>query len=304
MEARETITEYYQRYGRGEPAAGQVTAYRIEDVPTPVSFPHVRRDFYKVKLLCNAQGILAYANQRVAVQACALVFVNPLIPYSWERTAGRETGFACLFTEEFSTPQLRTGSLADSPLFRVGGTPVVFPPPEVVHRLQGIFEQMLLELQSPYAHKYDLLRTYLQLLLHESQKLAPAAAARPLATAATRLSALFSDLLDRQFPLASPHHSLPLKNASEFARQLSVHPNHLNKVLKETTGKTTTEHIAARLVAEAQALLQHSNWSVAQIGYCLGFEHAPNFQLFFKKHTGQSPAHYRRQPLANSYVMD
>lgn len=300
MEARQTISEYYQRYGRGLPTGGQMTIYRIEDVPTPVAFPHIRRDFYKVKLLCGAQGILRYADKSIVVESCALVFVNPFIPYSWERTAGRETGFACLFTEEFVTPQLRTGSLADSPLFRVGGTPVLFPPLEVVRRLEGLFGQMVLELQSTYSHKYDLLRTYLQLLLHESLKLAPAAPPYPLATAATRLSAVFMDLLDRQFPLASPHHSLPLKNANEFARELVVHTNHLNKALKESTGKTTTGHIAARLVAEAKALLRHSNWSVAQIGYCLGFGHAPNFQLFFKKHTGQSPAGYRRQPVADS----
>ncbi|TDN39481.1 AraC family transcriptional regulator [Hymenobacter sp. UV11] len=304
MNAHENIAEYYQRYGRGTPAAGQVTVYRIEDVPTPAVFPHIRRDFYKVKLLCDAQGILSYADQHVVVQACTLVFVNPLIPYSWERTAGRETGFACLFTEEFITPQLRMGSLAESPLFRVGGTPVLFPPPEVVSRLELLFEQLLVEIQATYAHKYDLLRTYLQLLLHESLKLAPAAPAAPPATAAAQLTTAFLDLLHRQFPLASPHHSLPLKNANEFARQLAVHTNHLNKALKETTCKTTTQHIAACLVAEAKALLRHSSWSVAQIGYCLGFEHAPNFQLFFKKHAGQSPAQYRRQPAVNSYVSD
>jgi len=303
MQKPETIAEYSQRYDRALPDAGQVAVYRIEDVAAPQAFPHIRRDFYKIKLLCGAQGSLSYADERVEIRASALIFANPLIPYAWERTAGRETGFACLFTEEFIRP-LRTGSLAESPLFWAGGTPVLFPPPEVVGRLQVIFEQLLIERQSAYAHRHDLLRTYVQLLLHESLRLLPDAPAHPLATAATRLSASFLDLLGRQFPLASPHHALPLKNANEFARQLAVHPNHLNKALKATTGQTTTAHIAAKVVAEAQALLRHSNWSIAQIGYCLGFEHAPNFQLFFKKHTGQSPARYRRQPQGISYVSD
>lgn len=64
MQAPEAIAGYYQRYGRGLPAAGQVTAYRIEDVATPISLPHIRRDFYKIKLLDNAQGILSYADRR------------------------------------------------------------------------------------------------------------------------------------------------------------------------------------------------------------------------------------------------
>ncbi|WP_324674881.1 helix-turn-helix transcriptional regulator [Hymenobacter sp. GOD-10R] len=295
MSARESLTEYYQRYGRGRPVAGQVTTYRIEDVATPVSFPHIRRDFYKIKLLNNAQGILSYADRQVEVQAAALVFVNPLIPYSWERTAGRETGYACLFTEEFITQQLKTASVANSPLFRVGGTPVLFPPTEVVHRLGFLFEEVLTEMQSSYAHKYDLLRNYVQLILHEALKLAPETPVYQLGTSAARISALFLDLLDQQFPLASPQHPVLLKNANEFARQLAVHTNHLNKALKDQTGKTTSEHIAEKMVAEAKSLLRHSNWSLAEISHCLGFEHTSNFNAFFKKQTGQPPHAYRKQ---------
>jgi AraC family transcriptional activator of pobA len=141
-----------------------------------------------------------------------------------------------------------------------------------------------------------LMRTYIQTIIHESLKLVPAAPSYQPGTSAARLSASFLELLDRQFPIASPQHTLPLRNANEFARQLAVHTNHLNKALREVTGQTTTAHIAAKIVAEAQALLQHSDWSLAEIGYCLGFEHASNFNLFFKKHTGQSPSRYRRQP--------
>lgn len=296
MKSSDAIAEYYRQHGHGHPDTGQVAIYRIGEVAQPVSFPHVRRDFYKIKLLCNAQGILSYANHRVVVQSCALVFVNPLIPYSWERTAGSETGYACLFTEEFITRQLKTAIVAGSPLFRVGGNPVLFPPPEVVSRLNALFEQCLAEIQSSYVHKYDLLRNYLQLILHESLKLATELPVHQLGSSAARLSSLFLELLERQFPLLSPHSPLPLKTAQEFARHLGVHPNHLNKALKETTGLTTTGHIAGKLVEEAKALLRNSNWSVAEIGYCLGFEHASNFNSFFKKNTGQPPHQYRRQP--------
>ncbi|RTQ53290.1 AraC family transcriptional regulator [Hymenobacter gummosus] len=293
MPTFEAIADYYRAYGRGEPATGLVTAYRIEAPAAPDFYPHVRRDFYKLKLLCGAEGILSYADQRVRVQGCALIFVNPQIPYAWERTGGDETGFACLFTEEFSTPQLRTATLAHSPLFRVGAVPVLFPLAATVQRLRYLFEQILAELPSSYAHKYEVLRNYVQLLLHESVRLLPTASA-PV-PAAQRLQAQFLDLLGQQFPLLSPAQPLVLKTAAEFARQLGVHPNHLNKALKAATGHSTTAHLAGRLVQEAQALLQHSNWSVADIAYGLGFGHTANFHAFFKKHTGHTPAHYRRQ---------
>jgi len=74
-----------------------------------------------------------------------------------------------------------------------------------------------------------------------------------------------------------------------------VQVNHLNKAVKQVTGKPTSAHIAARIVDEAKALLLHTDWSVASIAHCLGFEYPTYFQNFFKKHTGSTPLSLRRQ---------
>jgi AraC-like DNA-binding protein len=95
------------------------------------------------------------------------------------------------------------------------------------------------------------------------------------------------------------HDRIRIKTAAGFATQLSVHVNYLNKAVKSVTGKTTTELIAAHLVKEAGSLLQHTIWDIAQIGYCLGFEHASNFNTFFRKMTGETPKHFREQRLTN-----
>jgi AraC-like DNA-binding protein len=59
--------------------------------------------------------------------------------------------------------------------------------------------------------------------------------------------------------------------------------------VKEVTSKTTTAHIADRIVSEAKALLQHTDWSIAEIAYALGFEYPTYFNNFFKKKTGEVP---------------
>ncbi|MBP1650828.1 MAG: helix-turn-helix-domain containing protein AraC type, partial [Bacteroidetes bacterium] len=41
--------------------------------------------------------------------------------------------------------------------------------------------------------------------------------------------------------------------------------------------------------AEARALLQHTNWSVADIAYGLGFEYPTYFNNYFKRITGTTP---------------
>jgi len=42
-------------------------------LPRLRSFPHIRRDFYKVKLLGNEQGVLTYGDKQVVVQDWALI---------------------------------------------------------------------------------------------------------------------------------------------------------------------------------------------------------------------------------------
>ena len=301
MKTTESIAEYSRLLGREWPAAEQIAAYRIEDTAvSPAVFRHVRRDFYKLKLLTRAHGRLCYADQQVEVSSCALIFVNPRISYSWQELSGdAKAGYTCLFTEAFSTPHLKTAGGSGSPLFRVGGTPVVFPPAEAAARLSQLFEQLLAELASGYAGRHEVAGSYLHLILHEARRLAPAPAA-PEGPAAVRLSARFLELLARQFPVLSPQQPLRLRTAGEFARQLAIHPNHLNRALQATTGQTTTAHLAGRLADEARALLRHSDWSLADISYCLGFGHPANFAAFFKKQTGQPPHAYRRQLLALS----
>jgi AraC family transcriptional activator of pobA len=72
--------------------------------------------------------------------------------------------------------------------------------------------------------------------------------------AASRISSLFIELLERQFPVESDAHVIQLKTPVDFAKALGIHINHLNKVLKETTGRRTTEIINGRIAEEARIL--------------------------------------------------
>ncbi|KAF5276815.1 hypothetical protein FQR65_LT16158 [Abscondita terminalis] len=154
---------------------------------------------------------------------------------------------------------------------------------------------MVHEINSEYPHKYDLLRNYIQIVMHEAMKMQPPETFYQPANASERISTLFLELLERQFPIDTPSQILKLKTANEFAVQLNIHTNTLNRALKESTGKTTTEWIAERMLKEAKALLQFSNWDVAQIAYSLGFEHSSNFIIFFKKQADSTPLQFRKE---------
>jgi AraC-like DNA-binding protein len=260
----------------------------------PVSYS--RRDFYKISLVTGT-GRLNYATRAILLDRPALLFSNPLVPYSWEPISAEQGGYFCLFTEGFLSPD-RSMSLQESPLFKVNSDPVYFVNDEQFATFSQLFRKMEAEMESGYVHKQDLLRTYVQLLLHEALKMQPHTAYHQPPNATARLVSLFMELLERQFPIDAPAPGLQLRTPGDFANQLSVHVNHLNRAVRETTGKTTGTHLAERVVTEAKALLLHTNWGTAEIAYGLGFEYPNYFNNFFKKHTGHAPTTWREQACA------
>lgn len=295
MKSKESIESFYERHKQNSTNAGKFNVYRIEGYNSAASSPYTRRDFYKIMLIDTAQAKLIFADKEIEIKDHTLMFGNPMVPYSWEGQKDNVTGYFCVFTEEFINYHLKTESVAKSALFKVGGHPVLYLENPIYRLLKGIFEQMLTEIASPYLNKYDLLRSYVQIIIHESLKITPDDQHYKSGSSLARVCSLFLMLLERQFPVTSPDQVLQFKNANEFAAQLGIHTNHLNKALREVTGKTTTEHISEKLVTEAKALLRFSDWAVAEIGYALGFGYPSNFDIFFKKKTGETPNQFRRQ---------
>lgn len=84
-----------------------------------------------------------------------------------------------------------------------------------------------------------------------------------------------------------------LQFASEFACQLAAYVNHLNRSVKETMQKTTTQIISERILQESKILLKHSTWNVSDIAEALGFSEVTHFNNFFKKHVQNSPLKFR-----------
>jgi AraC-like DNA-binding protein len=117
----------------------------------------------------------------------------------------------------------------------------------------------------------------------------------PKISASQRISTMFIELLERQFPIDENHTTVELRTASDFARQLNVHVNHLNRAVKEITEKTTSNIIAERILQEAKIMLKHSQWNVSEIANALGFTEVSHFNNFFKNKVQTSPLKYRSQ---------
>ena len=303
MAKTETLAEFYQHKFDGaalhwlpdnlQQDLGHFNVFRIEDQVGAGCVPvqYSRRDFYKISLIWG-HNVYHYADKSIDTKGPVLLFFNPQVPYTWQPVSEAITGFFCIFREGFITDKVRE-NLHNLPMFQVGGKPAYSLNEQQAGQVTDLFEKMVAEINSTYSLKYDLLRNYVLELIHSALKLHPSETLYQRIDAKARLTAVFTELLERQFPIESAAQRLRLRSAADFAQSLSVHVNHLNRSLRTTTGKTTTEHITERLIIEAKALLRHTDWTIAEISYSLGFEEPAHFTNFIRKQVSVTPSALR-----------
>lgn len=155
---------------------------------------------------------------------------------------------------------------------------------------------MQFENSSSFDFKDDALKNLIFQLIFSALKIRPSTVLiNDKISSSRRITSLFMNLLENQFPIRNTIDGIILRTASDFADQMSVHVNHLNKSLKETTFQTTSEIISERILKEAKIMLQHSSWAISEIAYSLGFEGPAHFSSFFKKQMQMTPSQFRKQ---------
>ncbi|WP_036382692.1 AraC family transcriptional regulator [Muricauda sp. MAR_2010_75] len=304
MQSLFTLRDFYSKLSLPIPDnigkdVGHFNVFKIDEYRTQLDKGEMRydqRSYFKISLI-NGRNKAEYADKSIHIEDKALLFASPKIPYRYVPLDGNQSGYFCVFTDTFLSKD-KSGVILDNlPLFQPGGYPIFTISDEDYAELEQLFKKIDKELSSDYPYKFDLIRAYVIELLHLGQKLNPAEPLENGKNAATRITDLFVELLERQFPINSPAQQLGLKTANDFAERLAVHANHLNKVLKETTGSTTTAIIHSRIFEEAKILLNNTDWNISEIAFSLGFEEVAHFSNFFKKRASLSPLNFRNKAL-------
>jgi len=269
----------------------RLKGFKVHELSPSVDVPSRtgRRDFYKMGLV---EGSITINHDGLAkeVRGTFLFFVNPKAPHSVVTRVKRKGGYACIFTESFISAR----EIGHSPLLRAGDNPVIPLNPDEASFMRILFEKMLSAYNSEYPHKADLIKSCINLVIHQSLLIQPSQQPAQIHNGAGRIARLFTDLLEKQFPIERPGDPLKLRNPRQFAANLAVHVNYLNRAVKQATGKPTSVHISARIISEAKSLLQHTDWSTADIAFALGFEYPAYFNNYFKRSTGTNPTAFRK----------
>ncbi|MDX2482965.1 MAG: helix-turn-helix domain-containing protein [Pseudodonghicola sp.] len=99
----------------------------------------------------------------------------------------------------------------------------------------------------------------------------------------------------RRFEALVEHHFRDRLPVAEYAARLAVSPTHLNRVVRQSTGRPASALIANRVLREARRMLIYTNLTAAEIGYELGFTDPAHFSRVFTRGIGTPPRAFRQR---------
>lgn len=106
------------------------------------------------------------------------------------------------------------------------------------------------------------------------------------ATRASMLCARFFGLVERHIEIE--------RRVGFYADALSITPHYLTRITNEYVGLPANRIIADELASRACCLLRNPEYTLQQIADRLCFHDQSSFGRFFRKHTGKTPAAYRK----------
>lgn len=80
---------------------------------------------------------------------------------------------------------------------------------------------------------------------------------------------------------------------TDAASKVFISPSYLSKIIKDKTGGSFRDLTNKARITEAQRLLAHSDMTIGEIAYSVGFEDHSYFTKVFQRYTGTTPSGYR-----------
>ena len=259
-----------------------------------------RRNFYKIFHMTAGTGYLTVGLNRYEINPGSIGFLHPNEIMSWQSTSIESEGHFCIIHPKyFEGDADHVKNLFDKFPFFNANQAVVSLNSEQTKKIDNSFRRMLHEDQQNNEDKKSAILLHLQMILLETQRAVKTKVGTEILDQFNYIYK-FLALLESNFQLQENGMTVAYKTANEFADQLNLHPNYLNSLVKQQTGKTVRDHIQEKILYEAKSLLLHTDWDINSIGYGLGFSDVAAFTFFFKKREKIPPSVYRKKILENA----
>jgi|GEM_PF-241513 len=256
--------------------------------------PAHRPSFYSIMVVSQGEVVRTDGLNTYTLKAGSL-YCHPAgsITSAESATADVE-GYYCLFdTDYLLGPFANKALLSELPFFQPEASPIIVPDSTAGAYLLQLLGHMEYASAQEHPDKATSIAALLCAFLLEAKRHTRSLSAwlhRRQATAAETLTHRFKQLLQ--------HHLLRKRSVAEYADLLAVTPSHLNRCVREITGRTAKDIMVEMLLLEARVLLKQPGGTVSEIAYRLGFATPSHFVKLFRSRQGITPLEYRNQALA------
>ena len=257
-----------------------------EDYDT--TLPH-RHNYYEIFFFERGGGSHEVDFEVLPITDYSLRFVSPGQVHLLQRELD-SNGYVIFFSRDFYYLNLQNRDLLfDMPFFNNNSRhPALELPPADRPVLIDLIHRIREEAESSNSFKEELLRSYLNVLLIQCQRIFNTQ------QDSSPASGRGSGGTFREFRVLLENNFTKLHQVADYADLLAITPSHLNESCKKASGQTASEMIHDRIILEAKRLLLHSELNAKEIGYFLNFDDPSYFNRFFKKKTGQQPGAFRK----------
>lgn len=249
----------------------------------------LKSTFYRISITISGGVDIQIGLEHFKHRPGTLSFTYPNQVFSKCNISPNAFGYYILFNDDFLSEIIPSVKIPkEFSFFDYTGHPFFQLSPNEINNVEAFVLKMNEELQQNRPGKEKAIKMYLYLLLLEAK--------RSYEGQQLHINHQHSDTvwLVSRFQKLVGHHFLSKRKVADYAGLLSVTANHLNRTVKEVTGKTASESISEMLVQEAKAILKYTDASVAEIAYQLNFSEPASFNRFFKKMTGDTPLAFRK----------
>ena len=250
--------------------------------------PH-RTEFYQILWFQSGKPTHFIDFKPIEIDPNTILFVNKNSVQRFDSNS-KFKGKAILFTDGFfckseTDTQFLRSSILFNDLLSISQIKITNSIPVFANILQ----QIETELDYPKdGFQSDILRNHLRNFLLNSERVRRHQDFIELKKGADLdYALLFKDLLDNHFKSQ--------KKVSYYCEQMHLSPKRLTKATKRIFGKTPKELIDERVLLASKRLLVHTNESIKEITFLLGFEEPTNFIKYFKNLTGSTPVDFRSE---------
>ncbi len=302
MKHFKTISEYNEGINISPPKHPHFDIRSFEENMLTVrsQMPVFRHEFYAIAIKADGDGKAISGQFSDFPDGTTIFFNTPFQLLSWDIIPNWK-GFYLLFSQDFVAQSNVLSQILKLFPFLKMETSIPFEiPTDQLERILSIYKNVWNEYNGGAADKFQIIEAQVYLLvsiikrLFEQQVNKDIAAAN-LKEADLKLLSRYQTLLQTSFyPNAKLETYINLHSTSYYAQKLSVHPNHLNAIVKGITGITALHYIHNHLVVLSKSYIAQTTWSIKEIAYTLHFDSPNNFSSFFKKHTGYTPLAYRK----------